>query len=537
MPELIIILSGNICSGKSTLADQLSEVFGVHKISTYILLKNHFNKPHSRIEMQEFGEKLDHATEGKWIAEDISHELEEIAPCPQFVLVDCARIPKQIEAIRSKFKNCSVQHIHLAANTEILKNRYISRDQSRFKETISFEDAMKDSTESKVNDLEKGADIVIRNDHCTKDDVLVRVASWLGLYGRAYQRCVDVMVGGQYGSEGKGHMASYLAKEYDLLVRVGGPNAGHKAYLGNGQVITYHHLPSGTQHNPKAKLAIGPGATIYVPKIMDEIRTSCIDASRLFIDPQAMIISDEDICSEKSLCETIGSTGMGVGFAMARRITGRSEVLLKMAKDIADLNPFIKETREVLETAYQKNSNIFLEGTQGTGLSLYHGVYPYVTSRDTTVAGCLSEAGISPNRLRRTIMVCRTYPIRVESPHEGDSGALKQEISWKIVSERSRVPLEELNEKEKTSSTGRKRRVAEFDWDLLKKAASLNAPTDIALSFVDYFDIHNRNARRFEQLTEETKSFIEEVERVSRAPVSLVSTRFRSRSILDRRHW
>jgi len=130
-------------------------------------------------------------------------------------------------------------------------------------------------------------------------------------------------------------------------------------------------------------------------------------------------------------------------------------------------------------------------------------------------------------------MVCRTYPIRVEGP----SGPIGMELSWDEISRRSGIPAEELERTEKTSTTKRRRRVAEFDWTLLRRAASLNGPTDIALTFVDYLSIKNRDARRFEQLTEETIRFIEEVERVAAAPVSLIATRFHVRSIIDRRAW
>ena len=136
-------------------------------------------------------------------------------------------------------------------------------------------------------------------------------------------------------------------------------------------------------------------------------------------------------------------------------------------------------------------------------------------------------------------MVCRTYPIRVESPKGGTSGYMSQEIPWKVVEKRSGYKLNSLKKNEQTSTTNKQRRVAEFDWVLLRKAASLNAPTDLAISFVDYIDKENENARRFEQLTEDTIRFIEEVEKVASAPVSLISTRFNhsNRSIIDRRTW
>ncbi len=81
-----------------------------------------------------------------------------------------------------------------------------------------------------------------------------------------------------------------------------------------------------------------------------------------------------------------------------------------------ELAPFLASAYEVLSEAYARGDRVLLRGTQGTGLSLYHGAYPHVTSRDTTVAGCLAEMGIAPTRVRKVIMVCRTYPIRVQSP-------------------------------------------------------------------------------------------------------------------------
>jgi len=168
---------------------------------------------------------------------------------------------------------------------------------------------------------------------------------------------------------------------------------------------------------------------------------------------------------------------------------------------------------------------------------LYHGSYPHVTSRDTSVAGCLAEAGIPPSRVRRVVMVCRSYPIRVESPKGASSGSMGVEIDWSTVSKRSGIPLKQLQSTEKTSTTHRRRRVAEFDWELLRRASALNGPTDVALAFADYLKRSNENARRFEQLDVSTINFIEEIQRVAAAPVSLISTRFDFRSIIDRRAW
>jgi adenylosuccinate synthase len=295
-------------------------------------------------------------------------------------------------------------------------------------------------------------------------------------------------------------------------------------------------LPCGTR-STSAQLVIGPGAVLSVSGLLDEIAKCSVPASRLSIDPQAMIIEEEDRKREaETIVKSIGSTGQGVGAATARKIMRGPDV--RLARDVKELKPFLRYSRDALDDAFRAGKRVLLEGTQGAGLSLHHGYYPHVTSRDTCAAGCLAEAGISPGRVRKTIMVCRSYPIRVQDPsRDATSGPMSQNLSWKEISRRSGIPLSELRRVERTSTTNRRRRVAEFDWNLFRRAVSLNAPTDIALTFADYVSIKNRDARRLEQLTPETVRFIEEIERVASAPVSLISTRFDSRSIIDRRSW
>lgn len=161
------------------------------------------------------------------------------------------------------------------------------------------------------------------------------------------------------------------------------------------------------------------------------------------------------------------------------------------------------------------------------------GDYPWVTSRDTTVAGCLADAGIAATRVRRVVMVCRTYPIRVG----GTSGPMEKEISYEQLAARSHIPIDELKKIEKTTTTKKQRRLAEFDWTQLHRSTLLNGPTDIALTFVDYLNIKNRDAFRFDQLSTESLRFIEEIERVSGVAVSLISTKFNWRNVIDRRSW
>ncbi len=563
--KLIVVLSGQIASGKSTLSSDLVSRFGFKLVKTNELLKTRAEGSieFGRKSLQAFGEAQDRKTKGGWVSEELGRlAREENYPADTQIVIDSVRIQSQIEKLREAF-SYRVVHVHLEAPETVLGKRFEGREKVGFKEAASFAETQQDKTEKNVKRLNSIADIVIDTDRCLPKDVLIRVASHLGLYGRQYERLVDVMVGGQYGSEGKGHMASYLSKEYDILVRVGGPNAGHTVYHPR---YTFHHLPSGTAH-AHTKLIIGPGAVLNLktpdgkkkPKgLIEEIAECDVSRDRLSIDPQAMIIELEDIQNEKLLEDSIASTATGVGYATARRIIGRATYQKKLtemtrkvasgstsiegtrvrfARNIKELRPYIRSTAEELERAFSDGKRVFLEGTQGTGLSIYHASYPHVTSRDTSVAGCLAEAGISPSRVRKVVMVCRTYPIRVGDSKKGKSGPMVQEISFEEVSKRSEIPLEELETTEITSTTRRPRRVAEFDWSLLRKSATLNAPTDVALSFVDYITIKNRKARRFDQLSDPTIRFIEEVEKVTSAPVSLISTRFHERAIIDRRSW
>jgi adenylosuccinate synthase len=138
--------------------------------------------------------------------------------------------------------------------------------------------------------------------------------------------------------------------------------------------------------------------------LLQEISECGVEASRLSIDPKTMIITDEDVKREKQGVSAMGFTGQGVGAAMSRRILGRFDSTPPLlARNVDELKPFIRDVVEVLDEEYTNGARILLEGTQGAALSLYHGFYPFVTSRDTTVAGCLSEAGIAWNKVRRVI--------------------------------------------------------------------------------------------------------------------------------------
>lgn len=535
MTRTIVLLSGEIASGKSTLCSALETRFNFHVVKTRELIQRLQSVPSERKALQRAGESLDRRTKGEWVGDALGKVVAELEDS-RSVIVDSVRIKKQIDSVRRAFGMTRVVHVHLTASRAKREEWYEKRmPHARIVEAPTYAEASSDATESKVARLGKSADVVINTERCSQEDVLVRVASRLGLYGRRIEPLVDVLIGGQYGSEGKGHIAAYLSPEYSFLLRVGGPNAGHKVY--GDPPYTHHQLPSGTQ-KCQAGLIIGPGAVLSVEDLRKEIAECGVSMDRLAIDPRAMIIESADIRFEQKLEETIGSTARGVGAATSRKLLRTAaNPPVRLAKDADELRPYIKETLSVLENAFAGGKKVLLEGTQGTGLSLHHGDYPYVTSRDTSGSGCIAEAGIAPNRVRRTVMVIRSYPIRVQSPADHTSGPMGIEIEWDVVASRSGLPVDDLRSKEKTSTTGRKRRVAEFNWSLFRKAIALNSPTDVALTFADYLDKKNSDARRFDQLAAETVQFIEEIEAMASAPVSLISTRFDYRSIIDRRSW
>jgi adenylosuccinate synthase len=537
----IVVLSGPVSSGKSTLAERLADKYGGEHLRTRELMAAHAQASGDtlvmdRAALQRYGERLDHQTNGRWVVDGLAPTITRLRGSG-LVIIDAVRIPAQLEALREAFGR-DVLHVHLRAPREVLDARYQDRrSTSPVTELRSYQEVASDPTEANIGDLEAEADQVINTQRSTIDDVEVRCAASLGLLPRLGERLVDVIIGGGYGSEGKGNVAFYLAPEYDVLVRVGGPNAGHIVPL--DPPYTHRLLPSGTRANEEAQLVIGPGAVINVEQLLSEIADSQVEVDRLSIDPQAMVIEEEDRIAERKLKEDIGSTGQGVGYATARRIIGRGRLPdgfaeVRLAGTIPSLAPYThRRTIDVLSDAFAQGKRVLLEGTQGTGLSLYHGTYPWVTSRDTTVAGCLAEAGIAPRRVRQVVMVVRTYPIRVG----GDSGPMSQELDWEHVADRSRLDLGTILKTEKGSVSRNQRRVAEFDWTQLRQAAEINGATDIALTFADYLDAENDRARRFDQLTEETIRSIEEIERVAGTPVTLISTRFHERSIIDRRSW
>lgn len=525
----LVVLSGPVASGKTTLAEDLALLGSAQHLRTSALISASVGRELGRSELQRLGLTADFQ-EGAWLVDAVK-ELASRSPAGGTIVVDAIRTLDQVRQLKQAASGAWwLLHVHLRGDDHQLAERHQTRRHDGEK---SWDEVMRSPAEAAARLLEAEADLVVDTTRAAPTDVVARVAARLRRFRSRRGGYADVLIGGQWGSEGKGNLAFHIAPEYDLLIRCGAPNAGHKVRSPDGAVYTHRQLPSGTRAT-SAPLLLGPGAVIDVGILLQEIADCSVPPERLAIDPAALVIESTDIERETGLKGAIGSTGTGGGSALARRIEARgASENVRTAKDIPELVPYVREAGAVLEDAQRWGGRLFIEGTQGTGLSILHGTYPHVTSRDTTVGTLLAEVGVPPNLLRRVLVAFRAYPIRVGGP----SGPMGREITWDIVAQRSGLAAAQLKQTELGSVSGNPRRVAEFSWAQLQTSARLNGTTDLALTFADYIDARNRDARRFDQLTRETIEFVSEMEAVASADVSLISVGFDGRPPIDRRLW
>jgi adenylosuccinate synthase len=175
--------------------------------------------------------------------------------------------------------------------------------------------------------------------------------------------------------------------------------------------------------------------------------------------------------------------------------------------------PFITDVSGEANLAVDRGKKVLVEGTQGSGLSLYHSPhYPKTTSRETNAAGFVSEVGLSPLVITEIVLVFRTFPIRVAG---AQAGPLHEELQWEQLQAESGSPLP-LHEY--TSVTHKLRRLGRFDWESARRAVLLNRPTKIAANFLDYLDFQNREAREWPDLTPSARAFVSRLEEACIAP-------------------
>ena len=329
-----------------------------------------------------------------------------------------------------------------------------------------------------------------------------------------------VTIGGFYGDEGKGKIIAYLATkdDYNVAARGGvGPNAGH-TFVQNGKEYKVRMLPSAVV-NKNTRLLIGAGVLVEPNILLKEIHEfNSVD--RTFIDFQCGIIEPHHLETDKSddhLKQTIGTTGTGTGPANADRASRK----LKLAKDLPEVSLFLEDVSNSINYSIDNKENVLIEGTQGTFLSLYHGMYPYVTSKDVTASAICSDVGIGPKKIDDVLIVFKSFVTRV------GEGPLANEIS-----------LDESREKnwlEFGSVTGRQRRAAPFDFNLAKKSIQINSATQIALTKLDIIFPQCKSIKDYSKLSNDAKKFVEDIEAETGIPVTIIGTGSEISDTIDRR--
>jgi adenylosuccinate synthase len=329
-----------------------------------------------------------------------------------------------------------------------------------------------------------------------------------------------VVIGAQWGDEGKGKVTDLLGGRVDYVVRYsGGNNAGHTVITPDGQKYALHLMPSGAL-SPNAVIVIGNGVVVD-PKVLlaeiDGLAERGVDVSRLRISGDAHLIMPHhralDRVVERYLGSArIGTTGRGIGPAYGDKVARmgirvqdlldpgilrkkldlvlreKNQMLFKVYNRKAievdavveeylayaeRLRPYIAETRSMLWSALERGETVLLEGAQATMLDMDHGTYPFVTSSNPTAGGACVGAGIPPTAITRVIGVSKAYTTRV------GSGPFPTELF-----DDSGVHLRKIGV-EYGTTTGRERRCGWFDAVVARYAARLNGITDLVVTKLD----------------------------------------------------
>ena len=333
---------------------------------------------------------------------------------------------------------------------------------------------------------------------------------------------VELIVGSQWGDEGKGKIVDLISEGADIVARYqGGANAGHTIVIGSNKYVL-HLIPSGILQD-NVKCIIGNGVVIDPEALLDEIqmlKDNGIDVNgRLFISHKAHLIMPYhklvDTAREKSIKNAIGTTGRGIGPAYidkAKRtgirivdlldkdiliekikvnILEYNEVLTKIygfeeldVKEITErylefdalIDPYVTDTTQLINEAIKENKRIIAEGAQGALLDLDHGTYPYVTSSNPTSGGACTGLGIAPTSINKVIGITKAYTTRVgNGPFPTE---LKDDIGAKLAK----------NGNEFGATTGRPRRCGWLDLVALRYSVMINGISEIALTKLDVLD-------------------------------------------------
>ncbi len=331
---------------------------------------------------------------------------------------------------------------------------------------------------------------------------------------------LSVICGGFWGDEGKGKVLSYLALKDNpsIVARAGvGTNAGHTIQF-EGKEYKLRMIPSGFI-NPEIRLLIGAGVLVDPNIFLKEIEeTKC--KNRTGVDFQSGIIEEKHIeidSSNAHLKGKIGTTGSGTGPANQ----DRAMRTLKLARDIPDLQPYLTDVSVEINEALDEGKIVQAEGSQAILLSLFHGSYPYVTSKDTSAAAICSDIGVGPTKVDEVIVVLKSFVTRV------GTGDLPGELSIEEIKKRGWVEFGAV--------TGRPRRAAPFNYDLAKKAVRLNGATQIALTKLDIIYPEISKSNNINQIKGDVEEFIDSIEEATNTKVTILGTGPSAEDIIDLR--
>jgi len=328
-----------------------------------------------------------------------------------------------------------------------------------------------------------------------------------------------VVVCGFFGDTGKGKVISYLAlkDKPEITARAGvGPNAGHTVIYKDRE-YKLRMLPCGFVYD-RCRLLIGPGVLINPKLLLHEIEITGAE-DRVGVDPQCAIIEERHMEADRKgqLAEKIKSTGSGSGPCNAERALR----LVKLARETDDLKELLTDVPLEVNEAIDDGREVLIEGTQGTFLSLYHGTYPYCTSKDITASAACSDVGVGPTRVTDVILVLKAFTTRV------GAGPLEGELTWEEAEERGWAEV--------ATVTGRRRRAAPFNFDLAKRAVMLNGATQASVTKIDVLFPESKGAKSYSELPPQAVDFIETIEKRIGIPVTLIGTGPEANEMVDRR--
>ena len=308
---------------------------------------------------------------------------------------------------------------------------------------------------------------------------------------------ITMVVDLQYGSTGKGLLVGYLAEKEgpDTVITAWAPNAGHTYIDADGRKFVHTHLANGIVSPYIRQLLLGPGSLINPEQLLAEIEAceDIIDGKgiRIMIHPHAAVVSQRHVDEEAGPMTKIGSTKKGVGAAMIQRIR-RDPDDMNVAAYCKALEGYVVTALDYTN-AMRTAREVLIEGAQGYGLSMYHGFYPYTTSRDVSTWQILADCGIPASlainsagrSILRVIGTARTYPIRVANRFGADGTQVG--YSGPVYEDQVEISFEDIGQQtELTTVTKLPRRIFTFSRSQVWEAIHYNGVQEVFLNFANY---------------------------------------------------